>query len=85
VKVNVFEWVPVRSASFAPTGCLTLTVTASLLTGPAYESSVSGLPSALSEANGPPVPSGLAAFSCSGCGSANWPLTRRPVDVLLGS
>ena len=73
---------PLRSGSVRAIGCLKLTSTLSLPTGPGQVSRVTGVSS---DAN---AVAGLAAFvalTWSGCVIAYVPLTRWPVAVGLGS
>ena len=82
VKVSVFAYAPVRSASVEAIGCLKLIATGSLETGPFYVFSAVG-------ADEPPtgayVVASVVALACSGDGRLNAPLTRWPVAVLDGS
>ena len=64
----------------APIDCLKPSVTASLLTGPGYVSSVVGLAEPPTGANAPPF-----AFACSACGITKGPFTSLPVFTESGS
>src|SRR3954465_11468904 len=85
VNVSAFEYVPVRRASLAFTSWLNSSVSASLEIGALQVSRFSGDAEEPTLLNAVPVFAALRARACSGCGSENAPLTRRPVAVALGS
>ena len=65
--------------------CVNVIVTGSLEIGAAHDASVVGADEPPTAPPAAAVEPGLAAFTCSGVGSAYAPLTSLPVLVVLGS